>query len=266
MLALAPTILALAFDGVICDSFFEYFQITCQIYMQLWPAHSQKLIEYAPSFSRLRSVIDADWELLILLRALVTGVPEEKIAANWSSITQSLTTSEQLDKLEISKELNEVRRNWIESDFEAWLDSHRFYPGVLERLQHIVNSPIQLFVVTTQEKYFVDQLLQRQGIYLPKTAIIGRESHRPKHQILREIVETFSEVNVNAWYIEHKTRILRDLEEQPELAGLQLFLATWGANREPVRQVLLESPRISTLSLPQFYEDFSTWQEFIQLH
>ncbi len=58
MTFLLPTIIALDFDGVICDGLREYFATTKRAYEQIWQQKpEQKLEELEISFYRLRPVI-----------------------------------------------------------------------------------------------------------------------------------------------------------------------------------------------------------------
>ena len=68
---------------------------------------------------------------------------------------------------------------------DDWLGLHRFYPGVIERLKQILDSTVELYIITTKEGRFVKQLLQRQGIDLGEARIIGKENKRPKYETLR---------------------------------------------------------------------------------
>ena len=183
MLIVQPHILALDFDGVICDGLIEYFITTKKTYSKIWKKdiseHSETL---ASSFYRLRPVIETGWEMPILLRAFVLNIDEDKILNQWSEVAQEIVKNEQLDTKEIANTLDNVRDEWISSDLDSWLKLHRFFPGIIERLGEILNSSTQLYIVTTKEGRFASKLLYQQGIELPRASIIGKESKRPKYE------------------------------------------------------------------------------------
>lgn len=255
-----PTILALDFDGVICDGLIEYFATTKKTYEQIW-SHDQDTMtdDFASSFYRLRPVIETGWEMPILLRALALELNEDNILNQWSEIAQNIVKTEQLETKKIANKLDTVRDNWISSDLDSWLSLHRFFPGVIERLAQIMNSPIQLFIVTTKEGRFVSKLLQQQGIELPRNSIIGKESKRPKYETIRLLRDSASETNPIIWFVEDRLKTLRLVQQQPDLQTVQLFLADWGYNTQKERRAIDSNQNIKLLSLEQFPQDFSTW-------
>lgn len=270
MPALAPTILALDFDGVLCDGLLEYFQTSWRTYCQIWqPDRQTPPDDLAPCFYRLRPVVEIGWEMPILLRALVLGVSQEKILQDWPMVALEIIESEQLDAAEIGKKLDAVRDEWIATDVDGWLGLHRFYPGVIERLQEILSAvptspletPTQLFIVTTKEGRFVKQLLQQQGIPLPEERIIGKETKRPKHQTLRQLIEACTGEGVTLWFVEDRLKTLESVQQQSDLKDVRLFLADWGYNTKAQQESARNDATIQLLSLSQFVQDFSVWVE-----
>ncbi|MGB5713445.1 MAG: HAD family hydrolase, partial [Waterburya sp.] len=113
-----PDILALDFDGVICDGLLEYFASTKRAYEQIW---SQELDDtLAPSFYRLRPVIETGWEMPILLRALASGISEADILADFQAIALQIIQSEGLEKQAIVQKLDQARDGWIKNDLDNW--------------------------------------------------------------------------------------------------------------------------------------------------
>lgn len=256
-------ILALDFDGVICDGLLEYFQSSKQTYLQIWPQdHPDKLDEFAEDFYRLRPVVEVGWEMPILLRALMLGIEREQILYDWSAVALQIVEAEGLDKQTVMAKLDTVRDSWIASDLNSWLELHRFYPGVVKRLGEIIDSPVKLYIVTTKEGRFVKTLLQRQGLELPASSIIGKECQRPKYETLRELLEINSLPPEQLWFVEDLLKTLRSVQQQPELQGIKLYLAAWGYNTQQVRDSISSDSRIKLLSLEQFQQDFSAWPCF----
>ncbi|HAA26809.1 MAG TPA: haloacid dehalogenase [Cyanobacteria bacterium UBA8553] len=270
MLADAPTILALDFDGVLCDGLLEYFQTSWRTYCQIWQPESQTPPDnLAPSFYRLRPVVEVGWEMPILLRALVLGVSPEKILQDWPAVALEIIQSENLDAVEVGKKLDAVRDEWIATDLDSWLGLHRFYPGVIERMHDILSaaqaSPLetltQLFIVTTKEGRFVKQLMHEQGIQLPEERIIGKECKRPKHQTLRQLIDAFPGEAVTLWFVEDRLKTLQSVQQQPDMKDVRLFLADWGYNTTVQQEAARNDSTIELLSLSVFVKDFSAWVE-----
>ena len=98
-----PTILALDFDGVICNGLIEYFQTAWRTYCQIWsPLTQNPPDDLAPSFYRLRPVIETGWEMPVLIKALLLGIPEEKILQEWAAIAHQLLKENDLTAADIA--------------------------------------------------------------------------------------------------------------------------------------------------------------------
>lgn len=268
MLTNVPTILALDFDGVLCDGLLEFFQTSWRTYCQIWePESHSPPDDLAPRFYRLRPVVEIGWEMPVLLRALVLNISEEKIIEDWSKVTQSIIETETLDAAEIGKKLDAVRDEWIATDLDGWLSLHRFYPGVIEQMHTILSATqasasevlTQLFVVTTKEGRFVKQLLQQQGIQLYEDRIIGKECKRPKHETLRQLIAAFSGEAATLWFVEDRLKTLQSVQQQPDLEAVRLYLADWGYNTQAQRESIRNDSRIRLLSLAEFVQDCSAW-------
>lgn len=254
-----PTILALDFDGVLCDGLLEYFQSAWRAYCQIWqPSDKTPPPGLEPIFYRLRPVIETGWEMPVLIRALLLGISEEKIFQSWLSIAPQLLVEENLQAKDIGAKLDGLRDEWIATDLADWLSYHRFYPGVTARLQQAIALAVKPVIVTTKEGRFVRQLLQQAGIELPDGYIFGKELQRPKHFILRELLETPAETPT-IWFVEDRLKTLQVVQQQPDLTNVRLFLADWGYNTSAERESAQQDPRIELLSLSQFAGDFSTW-------
>ncbi len=254
-----PDLLALDFDGVVCNGLLEYFASTKSAYQQIWSEEVDD--RFADSFYRLRPVIETGWEMPILLRALVSGIPEADILQNFQAIAQQIIQTEGLEKQTVVQKLDGIRDNWIKHDLANWLNLHRFYPGVIEQLGKIVDSKIQLYIVTTKEGRFVQQLLQQQGLELPAEQIIGKESKRPKYETLRILRDKHQQLadNISIFFVEDRLKALQEVAQQTDLELVSLFLADWGYNFSGDRVVAAQDRRIKLLSLSRFQQDLTTW-------
>ena len=260
MTASSPTILALDFDGVICDGLIEYFEVAWHTYCQIWtPANDTPPDDLALRFYRLRPVIETGWEMPVLIKALVDGIPDEKILQEWLSIAPQILLEDKLQAKEIGVKLDNQRDEWIATDLDNWLSLHRFYPGVVEKIKVTIASAVELFIITTKEGRFVQQLLQKEGVNLPPAVIFGKEVKRPKYEILRELKQQAAEKKVSVWFVEDRLKTLHLVQQQPDLEDVKLFLADWGYNTQTERKAAKDDPRIQLLSLSQFAKDFYAW-------
>ncbi|NMG06202.1 HAD hydrolase-like protein [Brasilonema sp. UFV-L1] len=260
MTASTPTILALDFDGVICDGLIEYFEVAWRAYCQVWlPEDETPQNNLASKFYQLRPVIETGWEMPVLVKALVEGIPEENILLEWTKIAQELLLKDNLKATEIGKTLDKIRDEWIATDLESWLSLHKFYPGVVEKMKATLDSITKLYVITTKEGRFAQQLLKQGGVDLPQEVIFGKEVKRPKYEILRELIQKTNTIPDSVWFVEDRLKTLQLVQQQPDLNEVKLFLADWGYNT-PIEKVTAQNDsQIQVLSLPQFAKDFSEW-------
>jgi phosphoglycolate phosphatase-like HAD superfamily hydrolase len=260
MTANSPTILALDFDGVVCDGLIEYFEVAWLTYCQIWsPVDDTLPDDLALRFYRLRPVIETGWEMPVLIKALIAGFSDAQILQSWTTITAEILAANNLEAKAVSTQLDNLRDEWIEKDLDGWLSLHRFYPGVIERLKITLETEVQLYIVTTKEGRFVKQLLQQEGVNLPSENIFGKEVKRPKYATLRELIKKANTQTVNLWFVEDRLKTLQLVQQQSDLNHIKLFLADWGYNTQLERETGKNDSRIQLISLSHFAYDFTTW-------
>src|SRR5262249_31587232 len=85
-----PDILALDFDGVLCDGMREYFETSRRTYLRVWPDAQAPGDDLFAAFSALRPVIMTGWEMPLLLRALVQGRSPATMLQHWEAVRDEL--------------------------------------------------------------------------------------------------------------------------------------------------------------------------------
>ncbi len=255
----APAILALDFDGVLCDGMREYFESTWRAYRALRPAVPPDppagLFE---RFARLRPVVESGWEMPALVHALLAGAPEAELRRAWRP--EAWLADLGRARGAVAAELDRVRDAWIAQDEAGWLASHRFYPGVIERLRGLADGPVRVFVITTKEGRFAQKLLEGEGLALGPEQVYGKEAQRPKREILRELIARHAEGRALAlWFVEDRLKTLQDVKTERALDGAGLFLAAWGYNTPDDREAARRDDRIVLLSPAAFGSDFAAW-------
>jgi len=253
-----PTLLALDFDGVICDGLLEYFQTAWRAYCRIWsPSDKMPPEGLAESFYRLRPVVETGWEMPCVLRSILQGTPEAEILKNWSAICLELVQTERLVPVEVEQLVDRVRDEWITRDLADWLSLHRFYPGVIAQLQQLAASEIDLYVVTTKEDRFVQQLFAQAGVDLSASQIFGKSVRQPKAQTLRQLQQRPGGSRI--WFVEDRLKTLQAIAPQVDLQNVQLFLADWGYNTAGDRAMAQQDGRIHQLTLEQFTRSLLDW-------
>jgi phosphoglycolate phosphatase-like HAD superfamily hydrolase len=240
----------------------EYFQSSLRAYRQIWPgADPEQLAPLEAAFGQLRPVIETGWEMVLLLRALVLGIPEAELQQDWSAIAQQLLQTEACEAKTLASALDSSRDGWIKTDLASWLAHHRFYPGVIEQLYYWEKSPLQTVIVTTKESRFVRALLREQGIEWAADRIWGKEVRQPKHQTLRMLLHQHSLGAETLWFVEDRLKTLQSVQQQSDLATSQLFLAAWGYTTALDQEAARQDSRLRLITLQQFSHPFCVWLE-----
>ncbi len=100
---------------------------------------------------------------------------------------------------EIAAKLDNQRDEWITTDLDGWLSLEHIFPGVVEKIKLTLDSGVKLYIVTTKQGRFVQQLFLQEGVNLPTAAIFGL-SKAPKYEILRELKQQAENKPVSLWF------------------------------------------------------------------
>lgn len=259
-----PDVLALDFDGVLCDGLREYFQVSWRTYQQLWPddARPEPPAGLAEQFYTVRPVVETGWEMPLVVRSLCLGATPEQLLANWPTERDRRMAEEQRDRTQLATILDGLRDQWIRADLRGWLDLHRFYPGTIERVQEAITDGTQVFIITTKEARFAQQLLQRAGLQLDAAHIFGKGVKRSKAETLQSLGDRWATERGHRpriWFVEDRLETLRKVAQIPNLADVELFLADWGYNTPEARSQAAASDRLHLITLYQFAQTWPTW-------
>lgn len=257
----APKILALDFDGVICDTAHETLTSTWQAYREIWGANGDEPPpEAAATFHRMRPALEIGWEAPVLLRAILEGVPEATLLREFQTTWRPrIVEANRLDPVDLAARFDAARDAWIQRDLPGWLASQQFYPGIADRLRALLREEVRVFVITTKEGRFAHLLLEANGVALPAVQVWGKERTRPKADLLRVLRQEKDVDYGDIWFVEDRLPTLRAVEGEADLGVVGLFLATWGYNTPAERDEAAADRRITPLTLPQFCGDFSAW-------
>src|SRR5215467_11508525 len=225
-----PDILAIDFDGVLCDGMAEYFETSRRTCIKTWPRESAPSDALLPAFRRLRPVIFTGWEMPLLLRAIVGGRPEA-----------------------------DTRREWIAADRAGWIARNVPYCG-LDEVRRLVGEPECAVLVTTKEGEFARLILDDWGVKLAD--IQGKEAGTHKCDNLRALIAAYTTAHgrrPRVWFIEDRLETLEHVTTHPDLEDVGLFLAAWGYNTPKTRATAQASQRVRLLELDQFRRGLAAW-------
>jgi hypothetical protein len=238
-------LVALDFDGVVCNGLREYFQTSWRVYCKLWNHGYQAPSEGLESaFYHLRPVVESGWEMPVLIHALASGFQAAEIVQDWSNIALELLQHHALDPRSVGALVDETRDRWIVEDFTDWLSYQTFYPGMIDYLKQCD----RFVIISTKEGRFIRAMLHQAGVELNDNQLYGKERQQPKHEILRQLKPQFTHIT----FIEDRFKTLQTVTKQADLSDVELLLADWGYNLDSEREEARRSDRIKLVSLAEF--------------
>jgi phosphoglycolate phosphatase-like HAD superfamily hydrolase len=257
----APTLLALDFDGVICDTVREGCRSAWQVCREFVPLNGDAPPpEIAALFVRLRPVVEHGWEFPVLALAILDGIPEARI---WDAF-QTECRAQVLEKYrvtprELAARFDAVRDRTIARSLDDWLADQWLYPGMAERLRAILAAGIATYVVTTKEGRFAHTLLQTHGVVMPIERVWGKERARSKPALLRVLAGLHGVAYRDLWFVEDRLKTLQAVARETDLADVGLYLALWGYVMPTDGADAAGDPRVVPLTLERFCGDFAGW-------
>jgi hypothetical protein len=258
-----PNILALDFDGVLCDGMREYFETTRRTYMKVWPTDPVPGEDLFPAFRTLRPVIMTGWEMPIMLRAIVHGHHITAVLQGWEKVRDALVNDGPLRGTALVRALahtlDEVRREWITADPRDWLERNVPYCS-LDEVRRLVAEPERTVLVTTKEGKFARRILDHWNV--PLADIQGKEAGTHKCDNLRGLIAHYTEVygrRPRLWFVEDRLETLQHVTTHADLTDVGLFLAAWGYNTAETRATVQGDGRIRLLALERFRQGLAVW-------
>ena len=246
-------IIALDFDGVICDSVVEMALSGYQAAHRFWPETMAESPgnEFVETFTRLRPVIKTGFESILLAKLIQDQREEREILTGFNDLAIRLQNQYALNPEKLKSVFARVRDHWIEFKHQEWLDIHQFYPGIIKTLIAFIANQYRLFIITTKEKRFARQLLDSQNININADCYFGLKDGR-KTDVLADLVHRSEHKESEFYFVEDRLKTLEEVCSRDELKDVQLYLASWGYNTEAQRRKVESSQRINLLDLEQF--------------
>ncbi|AFZ47317.1 Haloacid dehalogenase domain protein hydrolase [Cyanobacterium stanieri PCC 7202] len=245
-------ILALDFDGVICDGLPEYFHSSRLTYEIIWQKSVDNLEESRTTFNYLRPIIETGWEMPLIFRAMTIEKNPTILFNNWHEFVQRIIKNDDISKDKIAHTLDIVRQEQINNNLIKWLNLHQFYPQVINRIDKYIQENIKIYIITTKEGIFAKKLLENQQLETDKITFWGKEQKRPKYESIRLIIDQEKVEATDICFIEDRLEALETVSGQSDLSGVRLFLASWGYNTEKTRASVTPESGIKLLSLTDF--------------
>ena len=211
---------ALDFDGVICDSAIE-------TGISGWKAAQQIWNDMIESFRQLRPIIETGYEAILTMRLLFLGESVDSLYSGCADKFQKLIQEAHVDTAFLKRLFGETRDIWISHDKTEWIQKNPLYPGVAEKLIQLGNAHTW-YVVTTKQERFVKMIFTANQIELTDDCIFGLDRNLSKNEILKMLLKRHPQQPLH--FVEDRLPALIKARQEPELAPVQLFFASWGYN------------------------------------
>ncbi len=241
------TLLALDFDGVICDSAPENAATAWRCCRALWPALFQGDApqEQIRRFCQeLRPYMETGYQSILQTWLLWSGAPLERATTEFAGSLDAVLAEAKQDKASLKALFGGERDRWLSEDENGWLSCNRFYAGAADALRDLL-ARADVRILTTKEERFVSRLMAREGVAFPGEKIFGLGRIRSKQETLLEWSRGGALV-----FVEDR---LATLERMEGIAGLEkasLVFADWGYSTGEQRAAAAADPRIRVIDNP----------------
>lgn len=222
-------VLALDFDGVLCDSVRETAVTAWRAGAQLWPEwrELEPPATIVDQFVEVRPLLETGYQAILLMRVLADGASQAVIEREFPDLIAAAARAAGRDREELVTLFGQVRDNWIEEDSADWLRRHRFYPGVAAALNRALHRH-SIFILTTKQSRFADALLTANGVSFPRERIFGLETGTSKAAQLQSLRARPEYACARFHFVEDRLATLERVAACRELDAVQLCLAAWG--------------------------------------
>jgi phosphoglycolate phosphatase-like HAD superfamily hydrolase len=222
------TVYALDFDGVICDSAIETgisgWKAAGRVWLDMPETTPLEMIEL---FRQVRPLIETGYEAILTMRMLYLGETVASIYQGFADKSERLMQEAQVDSEFLKKLFGNIRDAWIAEDKIDWIQQNPLFPGVAEKLARL-NQHCTWYVLTTKQERFVKKILSANQIELQPERIFGLDRQMSKAQVMKILRNRHSGLAMH--FYEDRLPALLKIQQEPELAQVQLFFAAWGYN------------------------------------
>ena len=189
-----PELLVLDFDGVVCDGMDEFFESAARAWesLKVYELPAPRRSELQARFARLRPVVESGWEMALLPGILATTDAAQDLElhdnACWTTVRDAHISRYGLGQDALARALDTARDAWCREDHDGWQRCHRFYPGISDWLKRLLARGQLVYVLSTKDKRFLDDLLAWQAIPLSPDQIIGKATpRRAKWEVIQAL-------------------------------------------------------------------------------
>jgi phosphoglycolate phosphatase-like HAD superfamily hydrolase len=224
----AVKLLALDFDGVICDSAREAYVVALRSFAEIFPEHrlpaaAEEDAAFYARFLESMPLGNRAEDYAVVLTATATGRPLPDQAA-YDAFRGSLS-HERLRAFH--QRFYRVRAAWAERDPAGWLAGLAPYPGLCALLRRRA-SEVRLAIATAKDQGSVRRLLAAYGVaeLFPDGFVLDKEAGERKRDHVTKLAARAGVAPGEVTFVDDKVNHLEDVAG----LGARCVLATWGYN------------------------------------
>lgn len=244
--------LALDFDGVICDSAAETAGSGWKAARKIWPklfADELPDADAVAAFRKVRPYLETGYQAILLTKLVQEGVSPDAIGADAEGQFERIMREKSLTREGLIALFGETRDTWIRKNEAEWLAWHGFFPGVLDALNAALKSGWRVMILTTKQERFVAAALENAGVHFPTDEIYGLDRHCKKEAMLLSLLK---QNPAELHFVEDRLNTLLRIESESRLESVILHYADWGYGTKADTEAADDDPHINVLSLEQF--------------
>ena len=224
----AVKLLALDFDGVICDSASEAFVVAVRTFREIFPelplgASAEESAELLARFIESMPLGNRAEDYGVVLAALAQehALPDQ---AAYDAFRAGLSR-ERLRRYH--ERFYRVRAAWEQYDAAGWLARLQPYPGLYELLRRRAGD-VRLALATAKDRHSVRRILAAHGAgdLFPDGFVLDKEAGEKKHEHVARLMELAGCAAAELTFVDDKVNHLEDVAP----LGTRCVLAAWGYN------------------------------------
>jgi phosphoglycolate phosphatase-like HAD superfamily hydrolase len=259
-----PGLLALDFDGVVCDGIAEMVESSWRTVNEVAGPAPLLSPELRARFAALRPAIESGWEMVALVGVLTETRPDQDAALRngpaWVAARDAYLARHGLTSGGLATAFDATRVRWMEHDERSWLESHRFYPGIAAWLNRLQADGQLVYILSTKSKQFLDALLGWQNVTTPSDRVIGRAvPRRDKWDVLRDLATQHAVASGHLWFVEDRLATLLEMRHAAPDFPARLFFADWGYVFRDLDVPAAHGVGIPVLTLERMTGPFEGW-------
>lgn len=246
-------ILALDFDGVICDSATETGASAWKVARTIWPElFPQPTITdtMSEAFVKARPFLETGYQSIPMMKLLAMGHQPDFFKTDYLAKIMDVMDQDHLTKNDLVKRFGDTRDEWIKSDFQGWLAIHGVYEGTIDALKYALENH-KVLILTTKQERFVKAILLHYGVDFPDGALYGLDRKISKDTVLATLVGA---KKTNIHFVEDRFETLQRIKVNKALTRVKLHYANWGYGTPDDEINAQKDSRINMINLQQFIE------------